>query len=244
MSTSDDHADRGNHALEELGRLALREHSMESVLERVADLTAEVMPGDPGTSVTVLLRDRPMTVAYSKRLAIDLDETQYERNYGPCLHAARTGSIVEVRDMRADDRWPDFARRATEVGVLSSLSIPIPVGEPITAALNTYARNAHAFDAECQSIGGKLGSYAAVAIENMYAYEDARAMAEHLKTALESRAVIDQAKGILMERYKLTADVAFQLLTRTSQATNTKVREIAEYLVTTGELPAVPGDHK
>jgi GAF domain-containing protein len=231
---------RADRALEELGRVALREHSMESLLERVAELTATVMPGDPAASVSVLLRDRPRTVAYSKKLAIDLDETQYERDYGPCLHAARNGIIVEIADTRIDNRWPDYGRRAGEVGVFSLLSVPLSLGPPVTAALNTYARTPQAFDDESRSLALRLGSYAAVAIENMYVYEDARAMAENLQAALESRAIIDQAKGILMERYKMTADTAFQAMARVSMQTNRRVRDIAEQLVTTGELLGVP----
>jgi GAF domain-containing protein len=241
MTASDEsYKARADRALEELGRVALREHSMESLLGRVAELTARVLPGDPAASVSVLLRDRPRTVAYSKKLAIDLDETQYERDYGPCLHAARNRVIVEITDTRTDDRWPDYGRRAGDVGVLSSLSVPLPLGPPVTAALNTYARTAQAFDDESRSVAVRLGSYAAVAIENMYVYEDARAMAENLQAALESRAIIDQAKGILIERYKMTADTAFQALARVSMQTNRKVREIAEHLVTTGEFLGVP----
>jgi AmiR/NasT family two-component response regulator len=75
----------------------------------------------------------------------------------------------------------------------------------------------------------------------MRAYQDARDMADNLQAALESRAVIDQAKGILMERYKLTADQAFQLLAGASMQTNTKLRTVAEDLVLTGQLPGTPG---
>jgi AmiR/NasT family two-component response regulator len=77
-----------------------------------------------------------------------------------------------------------------------------------------------------------------VAAGNLYAYQNARDMADNLQTALESRAVIDQAKGVLMERYKLSADQAFQLLAHASMNANKKVRDIADHLVSTGELPA------
>ena len=83
----------------------------------------------------------------------------------------------------------------------------------------------------------RFGPYAGVALSNIHAYTSARDLAAHMQTALESRAVIDQAKGILMERYKLTADQAFRLLAQSSMRTNTKVREMAEGLVLTGDLP-------
>ncbi len=99
-------------ALERLGRLSLRELSMDSLLQAVADLTKTVMPGRPETSVTLLVRDKPTLMASTGRLAVDLDERQYERDHGPCLHAARSGEVVEVADARTDGRWRDYLSRA------------------------------------------------------------------------------------------------------------------------------------
>jgi GAF domain-containing protein len=225
-------------ALERLGRLSLRELSMDGLLQTVADLTKSVMPGNPEASVLLLVRDRPTTVVSTGALATDLDETQYERGHGPCLHAARTGEVTEIPDTRADDRWPDYAPRAVERGNLSSLSVPLAIDEDaqVTGALNIYARRLDAFDEVSRSVATRFAPYAAVAAGNLYAYQSARDMADNLQTALESRAVIDQAKGILMERYKVTADQAFQLLVRASMTTNRKLRDIAADLIRTGEL--------
>jgi GAF domain-containing protein len=226
-------------ALERLGRLSLRDLSMDSLLQTVADMTKAVMPGNPEASVCLLVRDRPSTIVSTGDLATDLDETQYDKDYGPCLHAARSGQVTEVPDTRADTRWPEYMPRAVEHGNLSSLSIPLAIDEDerVTGALNIYARRPHAFDADSQSFATRFGPYAAVAAGNMYAYQSARDMADNLQTALESRAVIDQAKGILMERHKLTADQAFQLLAQASMHSNRKLRDVAEHLATTGELP-------
>jgi GAF domain-containing protein len=225
-------------ALERLGRLSLRELSMDSLLQMVADLTKTVMPGNPEASVLLLAKDQPNTVSSTGELATDLDESQYETGQGPCLHAARTGEVTEIRDTRADDRWPDYTPRAVEHGNLSSLSIPLAIDPDaqVTGALNIYARRPDAFDEASRSVATRFAPYAAVAAGNLYAYQSARDMADNLQTALESRAVIDQAKGILMERYKLTPDQAFQLLARVSMTTNRKLRDIADHLVLTGEL--------
>jgi GAF domain-containing protein len=225
-------------ALERLGRLSLRELSMDSLLQTVADLTKTVMPGNPEASVSLLVRDHPSTVVSTGALATDLDETQYEEGHGPCLHAARTGEVTEIPDTRAEDRWPDYTPRAVEQGNLSSLSVPLFIDEKeqVTGALNIYARRPDAFDEASRSVAARFAPYAAVAAGNLYAYQSARDMADNLQTALVSRAVIDQAKGILMERYKLTADQAFQALARVSMHTNRKVRDVADHLVTTGEL--------
>lgn len=227
-------------ALEYLGRLALRELSMDSLLQTVADLTKTVMPGNPETSVSLLVKGRPTTVVSTGRLASDLDETQYDEGHGPCLHAARTGEMTEIADTRTEDRWPDYTPRAVQRGNLSSLSVPLAVDpeEQVTAALNIYARRPHAFDEASRSVATRFGPYASVAVANMYAYRSARDLAQNLQTALQSRAIIDQAKGILMERYQLPADRAFQLLTRTSMTTNRKLRDVADQLVRTGELPS------
>ena len=228
-------------ALAHLGRLSLRELSMEDLLQDIAELSSSVMPGRPESSVTILVRDRASTVASSGELANRLDERQYQQDDGPCLHAARTGEVTEVRDARTETRWRDYARRAQEAGCLSSLSLPLVIDqdEQVTGALNVYARDPEAFDDASRAAGISFASYAAVAAGNLHAFRSARDIADNLRIALESRAVIDQAKGILMERHKLTADQAFQLLAQASMATNTKVRDVAEQLVATGELPRV-----
>jgi GAF domain-containing protein len=224
-------------ALEQLGRLNLREHSMRSLLQTLSELAKQVMPGTPETSVCLLMNDKPTTPVYTGQLARDCDESQYGRGYGPCLHAASTGELVEITDAQAETRWRDYVESAVEHGALSSLSVPLPISEGIAGALNIYARKPHAFGEDSRSVATRFAPYAAVAAANMYAYQDARDMAGNLQAALESRAVIDQAKGILMERYKLTADQAFQALARVSMLTNTKVRDIADKLVRTGEFP-------
>jgi GAF domain-containing protein len=109
-----------------LGTLSLRELSMESLLQTVADQATSVLPGSLQASVT-LVKGLPSTVVSTGRLAVDLDETQYERGHGPCLHAARTGEATEIADTRTDSRWPDYNRRAAERGNRSSLAVPLVI---------------------------------------------------------------------------------------------------------------------
>jgi GAF domain-containing protein len=234
MSTSENAA----QALEQLGRLALREHSMESILQAVVDLAKTVLPGDPEASITLLIDDKPATAAFTGQLALACDESQYGHGYGPCLHAASTGELTEIADMQAETRWRDYVQQAAARGVLSSLSVPLPIGAGVSGALNIYAREPNTFDEDSRSAAVRFAPYAGVAVANMYAYLDARNLAANLQKALDSRAVIDQAKGILMERHKVTADQAFQVLARISMQTNRKLRDIADQLVMTGELPS------
>src|SRR3954447_16122239 len=226
-------------ALQRLGRLSRRELSMDGLLQTVAELSKSVMPGNPETSVLLLVKGQPSTVVSTGQLAVALDERQYERGHGPCLHAACTGELTEIADTRTDRRWPDYLPRAVEAGNLSSLSIPLAIDEDeqVSGALNIYARQPDAFDEDSRSVATRFGPYAAVATGNLYAYRSARDMADNLQAALESREVIDQAKGVLIERYKLTPDQAFQLLAQASMSADRKVRDIAADLVHTGELP-------
>jgi hypothetical protein len=107
-------------ALEQLGSLALAEHSMHSVLQTVADLTTRVMASETEASVSSLVADKAATVVHTGRLALDLDEAQYGRGYGPCLHAAACGERVEVTDTRTETRWADYMAVAAQRGALSS----------------------------------------------------------------------------------------------------------------------------
>jgi GAF domain-containing protein len=224
-------------ALEQLGRLDLRENSMRSLLQSVADLAKKVMPGDAEASVSLLINDRSGTAVFTGQLALDCDESQYGRGYGPCLHAAGTGELVEVADAQAETRWRGYMEHAVEHGALSSLSVPLPIHEGIVGAINVYARKPNAFDEDSRSVATRFAAYAAVAASNMYACEEARDLVENLELTVASRAVIEQAKGILMERYGLTADQAFQALARVAVHTDTKVRDIADDLVRTGSFP-------
>ena len=227
-------------ALEQLGSLSLRDQSMETVLQRVCDLSVEVMPGDVQSSVSVVFGTRAATAAFAGQLAMHCDERQYEAGHGPCLHAATTGELTEIADMRIEPRWRDYMDVAVEQGALSSLSVPLPIAQGVSGALNVYARRPDAFDDEGRALAIQFGPYAAAALANMHAYQDARNMADNLQIALENRAVIDQAKGILMERHRMTAEQAYQMLARVSLRSNQKLRSVAEELVRTGRLPQVP----
>jgi GAF domain-containing protein len=224
-------------ALERLGHLTLRENSMRSLLQTVAELAREVMPGDPETSVSLLINDRPGTAAFTGELARACDESQYGRGYGPCLHAAGTGEVVEIADAQVETRWPDYTAHAVEQGALSSLSVPLPINEGIAGAVNVYARKPNAFDEDSRAVATRFAAYAATVAANMYAYEEARDLVEHLERRVESRAVVERATGMLMERHGLTTEQAQQALARVARSTDGRVRDVAAGLVRTGEFP-------
>ncbi|CCH85813.1 Response regulator with antiterminator output domain [Modestobacter italicus] len=226
-------------ALQRINNLQVSRESMDTVLQAVVDETSAVLPGRVDASISVLIGTRPATAAYSGQLALDLDETQYERGHGPCLHAAETGELVEITDARSETRWPDYTPRAVYLQCLSSLSVALPA-DGLSAGLNIYAAEAGGFDEASRVAAGQLADAAAAAIGNMHAYQSARDVVANLEVALQSRATIDQAKGVLMERHKLTADQAFQVLVHASQAANVKLRDVADHLILTGEIATSP----
>jgi GAF domain-containing protein len=235
-------ADRSNlraEALDVLGRLLLAEHTPASVLQRIVELVQRAMPEGVEVSITLIRGEDPTTVAFTGRLAEVLDEAQYEGGYGPCLEAAFGGLPVEIGDASTETRWPAYVATLLENGAASMLAAPVPAPH-LTAGLNVYARTARAFTDDDQSHLSEFAPYAGVALTNMDALQDARELAENLQKAMEFRSVIEQAKGILMERHRLTADEAFRLLADASMHTSRKVRDIAEHLVLTGELPLPP----
>jgi GAF domain-containing protein len=222
-------------ALDDLGRLLLAEHTPPSVLQRVVDLVARAMPAGVEVSLTLVRDEQPTTAAFTGSLAEELDEVQYQQGYGPCLEASLGGELTEIADARTEDRWPAYVPTFLARGARSLLAAPVPAPH-LTAGVNVYSRTAHTFIDEDRSTLAEFAVYAGAALANMDSLQDARELAEHLQKAMEFRSVIEQAKGILIERYKLTTDQAFRVLADASMHTNRKVRDIAQELVLTGEL--------
>jgi hypothetical protein len=221
--------------LNESRRILARAEPITSVLQNVVELANRGIAKACDTSVTLLNADGATCVAHTGRLSRELDEVQYRCGDGPSLKAAESNEIVEVTDCRADERWPNYARPAIERGALSCLAIPIPLIQQGSAALTVYAAAPHAFDEKGTQLAVRHGTYVAAALAYMHALETLRLeFARDLDSALEHRGIIEQAKGILMERHRLTADQSFNALVDASQAANIKLRKVADELVTTG----------
>ena len=212
--------------------MKLGESDLQAVLGRVAELARQTLPGMAGASVTLVESDRAFTVAFSGQLALDLDETQYRDGFGPCLEVAQSAGTVTVPDMTAETRWPAFARQALAVGVHSSLSVALPLQEAVVGALNTYASQPAVFDQDAIETARTFAGYAAVAISNVRLYQSTATLAEDMRRAMETRAVIEQAKGILIAQQHCTPEQAFEMLTRLSQTAHRKLRDCAADLVT------------
>ncbi len=216
--------------LADLARSLQREPDSDAILAGFVHAALELVPGaDEGSVSVVRGRENVGSRAPSSDLPKRIDALQMETGEGPCLEAAYEHRTVRVPDMEAEERWPLFAQRATEAGARGMLSIQIWVEGDDLGALNLYSYEANAFTDESEDIGLLVASHAAVAFAEA---EESR----QLKEAIDSRDLIGQAKGILMERHKITGAQAFIVLSLASQRTNTKLWNVAEHLVSSGDL--------
>lgn len=204
---------------------------LEEVLGEIVAAAVQTVPGADDGGVTMTERGqitsrRPTTDTIHK-----LDQTQVELHEGPCISAAEhppENGMVLARDLAAEPdsaRWPRFAPYAAEAGYRSILSTQLSTNGGVRAALNLYSHEPDAFDDAARTLAGLFGVQAAILL---YGVDHA----SHLNVALETRDVIGQAKGILMERFNLSDDQAFQMLVRSSQDTNMKLVDVARWLST------------
>jgi GAF domain-containing protein len=180
----------------------------------------------------VLRGDAGETVAASDRRVWNIDQDQYSAGDGPCLEAARTSEAVRTGIAEAEQRWPAFARSARSAGIKSYLSCPLIINDDFVGSLNLYSEQPHGFADFDVALLRLYITAACAAIANARLYARARDLAGQLGQAMDSRAVIDQAIGVIIARTGMTAEEAFAELSRRSQNANVKLREIAAQVVT------------
>ena len=216
--------------LSELARHLEDLTDVQGTLDGIARAAVETIPGAEHASLsTILTRRDIITRAATDELPRAVDRAQYEFAQGPCVDTLYRQKTVRMSDARSEDRWPEFLERIREMGVASMLAVQLFVDRDDLGALNLFSSEVDAFDDESEHVALLFASHAAVGMANAQHQE-------HLRAAVSSRDLIGQAKGILMERYKITSDQAFRLIVRASQQTNRKVRDIAEELTGTGSL--------
>jgi GAF domain-containing protein len=233
-STSDEGSYQGHdqlaQQLSDIARNLHREDTLQDTLGGIVCAAVDNVPGAQFAGITVVeARRKVSTRAWSDEVVRDCDRAQYETGQGPCLDSVYEHRTVRLSDMHAEQRWPEFTRRAIENGIGSMLSLQLYVDGDNLGALNLYSSSPDAFSDESEHVGLLLAAHAAVAMAS------AR-REEQLVQAIETRDLIGQAKGILMERYQITGDQAFSVLIQASQVTNIKLRDIAEHLTATGDL--------
>jgi GAF domain-containing protein len=227
----DDGRDELDLSVDTLSKLLLTDEPVGDALERVAQLAVASIAGCDVADVTLMSDGDSRGQARSDPAGPGLDEVQLESGEGPVFEAVRARRPVRIDSVGADSRWPRFAAAAGEAAVASCLVLPMTVRGECIGALNLYGRRAAAFDDDAERIGIMFASQAAVVLANAQLHQACVDLTGQLEAALVSRAVIEQAKGVLMGRDHCDAEEAFLRMRRRSQHENRKVRDIARDLV-------------
>ncbi|MFJ1766812.1 ANTAR domain-containing response regulator [Amycolatopsis sp. NPDC088138] len=220
-------------ALDRLAGTFQEEETLAEVLQRVCQQVVHAVPDAEIASITLLRDGSPYTATATGDSAHHIDQAQYTAGEGPCLEAARTGELQRVKVAEAARLWPEFAAAAADSAVLGYLSAPLFVDREYHGSLNLYDTGGNSFGALDAALLELYTSAAEAALRSSRRHQAARETMAQLSTALTSRAVIDQAKGILMALHGIPADEAFDLLVKASQERNAKLREVAQDFVAT-----------
>jgi GAF domain-containing protein len=221
----------GGLDLAQLAGMMLTAPHLDAALVEVTRVSTRAVSAADGCSITMRSNGVPTAPAADDDWATELDKLQFVEQEGPCVDCLREGIVIRARDLGSDGRFPSYGPRAAELGAVSALSLPLTADGRTVGALNLYAREPGAFGPSELAFGQLLAAHASLAVQAASAYYSSRDLADQMRQALESRAVIDQAKGIVMARTGADADAAFALLVTQSQQSNRKLREVAEQLV-------------
>jgi len=214
----------------ELARLLLDDEDTDMPLQQLTDLALELIPGSSAAGV-VAATDGTWIVTGSPAGIEDLHRQQLQSGRGPLVETVRHGEARRIDDADRELRWPEACRALTGLGLRSCLIVPLRTDRKPGGALAVYGRQAEAFAGSGQDFALLFAAQGGVAVRNAAAYRSCRELVTNLHAALESRAVIEQAKGILVAEHGCDPDVAFKELSQMSQRTNRKVRDISADLV-------------
>ena len=212
--------------------LHVKNAELQPTLQAIASTAVKMLSPASYAGLTIFSRGVLTPRASTGEAPLLLDRLQQELGDGPCINAAMHQSIFRIEDTGRDERWPEFSAEAARLKVRSMLCVPLWIDERSLGALSLYAGQAAAFTDLHERVTILLATFAALALAEAQ-------RADQLHDALDNRDVIGQAKGILMERHSITADTAFGVLSRVSQAENMKLAEIARHVTQTGTLPGV-----
>ena len=200
---------------------------VEEVLRDVTNAATQLIPGVAVAGVLLIGKGGTHeTLAPTSELIYALDDLQLHTGEGPCLQAALDEVVVRVDDFRYEPRFPTYAPKVAELGLLSALSFKLYTADRTAGALNLFGREPHQWDTDAETTGMVLAAHAAAAIL-------ASREGEQLQSALSTRDRIGQAKGIVMERFAIDDVQAFAMLRQLSQDTNTKLLDVAQRVIDT-----------
>lgn len=218
-------------AFQDYAKALLEPFDVGTVLYRLVDQASSVL-GLDGAGVSVAHRGEHLVFVAATGGAVSAVEgAQAEHGEGPCQDAFRTGVQITVPDLADEDRWPRYTEVAAASGIRSVAALPMPVGEHRIGALNCYRREPHDWSAQQLRTGQLLADMASGYILSNQAMHESRTLADQLQRALDSRIVIEQAKGVLAERHGIDPDAAFERLRSRSRSTHMRIHELARKIV-------------
>ena len=220
----------------ETARILFAAGSATDTLAQVVALAVATIEGCDFAGLFLLENDVVTSPVHTDPIVNEIDALQHETGEGPCLDAISQRQIFYADDAADDPRWPRFGPQASAAGIRSVLALPLTTNGSL-GALNLYARYPAAFGVVDRAKGVILASLAGLAVSAAHSHEDEERRADHLNAALGTREVIGQAQGILMERERISAAQAFDVLRRASQHLNRKLRDVAQDFVDTGQRP-------
>lgn len=227
----DDDDDDLRQSLAGLASLPAGQMSLPALLTRVAEFAVRAIPGADGAGLTLLKKGSSDTIVATADFVRAVDDIQYGLGEGPCITAAASGVTVRSGSLGGDQTWPQFGPRVSQLGVHSALSLPLIGSQGVLGAMNVYAHPPDAFDERAAELGELYAVPAAISVQNAQILDQALQLAVHLETALTSRAVIDQAIGVLVARSGYTPTEAFARLRAMSQQENRKIAALAQTIV-------------
>ncbi|WP_114908201.1 GAF and ANTAR domain-containing protein [Ornithinimicrobium murale] len=211
------------HELAALVERLNAEPELDYTLDQVVQEAQHNVPGCDFCAVSVIRRGRIEESSATHDLAGQLDALQVEMGEGPSLDTEWDHEIVRVPDFATERRWPRWVAQARALGVGSSLTLLLPV-DGASTTLTMYSRDVGMFDQSAIDLAAVYARLSGVAVQQAYQFDG-------LRTAMQSRLTIGAAQGILMERYAISLDRAFEVLRRRSNETNTKLRDVALAIV-------------
>jgi len=220
----------------ETARILMSAGSVSDTLNSIVDLAVATIDGCDFAGLFLIEGGVVSTPVHTDPIVVEVDALQHLTGQGPCLDAITYRLIFYADDLGDDQRWPHFGPQATTVGIRSVLALPL-ADDARQGALNLYARYPSAFGVVDRGKAVILASLATLALSFAHSHEDDECRVDNLQAALISRELIGQAEGILMQRERVNAIEAFNILRRASQHLNVKLREVAQRLVDTGEGP-------
>ncbi|MEO5842811.1 MAG: GAF and ANTAR domain-containing protein [Acidimicrobiales bacterium] len=237
MRLPDDFVDLETN-LSEVARALFAPGTVQGTLQKIVDLAERAVDGCDAAGILVVDRGSVTTAAASSALVVLVDQLQIDADEGPCLDASTRGTTFYAADLVDEPRWPTFAPTAVSASIRSVLAYSLQ-SSGRASALNLYSRFPHAFGATDRAQGQLFATLARLALDSAEDKETDERKTANLIEALRTRELIGQAQGILIERERITADQAFDVLRRASQYMNIKLREVAENLIDTGEDPPI-----